>query len=645
MGFAVASEAAARGAAVVLIAGPTPVDPPAGMQVVRVRTAQQMHRAVLEQAAGADVVVMAAAVADYAPVRAAEKIAKDNEELVLRLARTPDILADLGARRAAGGLGKALLVGFAAETGDVLARAREKRRRKQVDMIVANDVSGSDRGFEVDSNAVTIITADGETDVPLQSKAGVARAIVDAVVATLRGSQVARFEVAVDTRDQLAEHLKFLAELGVPGIARDKRLAARARRRAGSPVDRVAPSLPSSPRFRSSPVRPVLQFAEFCSRPPCDSRGDRRLHALQAPSASAAARLSSASATRTPTLMFAGEAPGRDEDIQGIPFVGRAGQLLTKMIEAIGMTRDDVYIANVIKCRPPENRNPEPDEVAACEPFLFRQVETIKPKVIVALGTFAAQTLLKTTDPISRLRGRVFNYGGAKLIPTFHPAYLLRSPERKRDAWEDLKKAQSLLRSRPERDAAPRHGAGLRAGVDPVSFLPMPRLVSVAVPVPALDAAHVPVPDGLDVPAVGARVLVPLGARRLTGIVLGARPGRRRGGESGIAVKDLIDILDAAPFLPRGVVELGEWVGDVLRVRARRGARRRDAAVRVGREPSGGCGSRQPGRPGSRGGRHRAAVSGTPFLLTSPAGRGRRCARLPIASSTRRDPAAHGRCR
>ncbi len=142
--------------------------------------------------------------------------------------------------------------------------------------------------------------------------------------------------------------------------------------------------------------------------------------------------------------MFVGEAPGRDEDIQGIPFVGRAGQLLTKMIEAMGYSRDDVYIANVIKCRPPENRNPEPDEVAACEPFLFRQVESIRPKVIVALGTFAAQALLKTQDPISRLRGRVYKYGGARLIPTFHPAYLLRSPDRKRDAWEDLKKARDV---------------------------------------------------------------------------------------------------------------------------------------------------------------------------------------------------------
>jgi uracil-DNA glycosylase family 4 len=144
-------------------------------------------------------------------------------------------------------------------------------------------------------------------------------------------------------------------------------------------------------------------------------------------------------------LMFVGEAPGGDEDIQGIPFVGRAGQLLTKIIEAIGLRREDVYIANVIKCRPPENRNPEPDEVETCEPFLFRQIDVIKPKVIVALGTFAAKALLKTQDPISRLRGRVYNYRGVKLLPTFHPAFLLRSPERKRDVWEDMKKVRALL--------------------------------------------------------------------------------------------------------------------------------------------------------------------------------------------------------
>ena len=143
--------------------------------------------------------------------------------------------------------------------------------------------------------------------------------------------------------------------------------------------------------------------------------------------------------------MFVGEAPGGDEDLQGVPFVGRAGQLLTKIIEAMGLTREQVYIANVIKCRPPGNRNPEPDEVATCEPFLFRQIDIIEPKVIVALGTFAAKALLRSTEPISKLRGQVFDYRGAKLIPTFHPAFLLRSPERKRDTWDDMKVAMSLL--------------------------------------------------------------------------------------------------------------------------------------------------------------------------------------------------------
>ena len=145
-------------------------------------------------------------------------------------------------------------------------------------------------------------------------------------------------------------------------------------------------------------------------------------------------------------LMFVGEGPGHDEDVQGIPFVGRAGQLLTKIIEAIQFTRDEVYIANVVKCRPPENRNPEPDEIATCEPFLFRQIDVIKPRVIVALGTFAAQTLLETKESISRLRGREYKFHGALLVATFHPAFLLRSPERKRDVWEDMKRVRALLR-------------------------------------------------------------------------------------------------------------------------------------------------------------------------------------------------------
>ena len=146
-------------------------------------------------------------------------------------------------------------------------------------------------------------------------------------------------------------------------------------------------------------------------------------------------------------LMFIGEAPGAEEDAQGLPFVGRAGQLLTKIIEAIGMRREDVYICNIIKCRPPQNRNPESDEIASCEPFLFRQIAAIKPGVICALGTYGAQTLLRTKEPISRLRGYFIDYRGSKLMATFHPAYLLRNPQEKRRVWEDMQKIRDYLRS------------------------------------------------------------------------------------------------------------------------------------------------------------------------------------------------------
>lgn len=145
-------------------------------------------------------------------------------------------------------------------------------------------------------------------------------------------------------------------------------------------------------------------------------------------------------------LMFVGEGPGEQEDLQGRPFVGRAGQLLDKMIEAMGMKRSDVFIANVVKCRPPGNRNPESDEIASCSPFLFRQLDVIKPKVVVALGKFAAQTLLQTEERISEIRGKKFPFRGSKLIPTYHPAYLLRNPSSKRDTWEDLKTAMKELK-------------------------------------------------------------------------------------------------------------------------------------------------------------------------------------------------------
>ena len=144
-------------------------------------------------------------------------------------------------------------------------------------------------------------------------------------------------------------------------------------------------------------------------------------------------------------LVFVGEAPGAEEDRQGLPFVGAAGQLLTKMIEAIQLRREDVFIANVLKCRPPGNRPPKLQEIQNCEPYLVRQIELIHPQVICALGTFAAQTLLKTTAPISSLRGRIHDYQGIRVICTFHPAYLLRSPGEKRRAWEDLKRVRALL--------------------------------------------------------------------------------------------------------------------------------------------------------------------------------------------------------
>ena len=258
-------------------------------------------------------------------------------------------------------------------------------------------------------------------------------------------------------RDQLAEHLKFAAELGVAGVSRDPLWRTRAEtlvlrqaqdERVGDAVDPSRRPAPASGPLIQSPSKD--EHAVTFSRSAADALAAVRLdigdctrcklHTL--------GRTQIVFGVGNPDadLMFVGEAPGADEDVQGIPFVGRAGQLLTKIIEAIDLKREDVYIANVIKCRPPGNRNPDPDEVETCEPFLFRQIDIINPKVIVALGKFAAQALLRTLDPISRLRGRVFTYRGAKLVPTFHPAYLLRNPASKREVWEDMKLVKNLLK-------------------------------------------------------------------------------------------------------------------------------------------------------------------------------------------------------
>jgi len=222
----------------------------------------------------------------------------------------------------------------------------------------------------------------------------------------------------VNRKDQFASHLEFFAELGIDGINSD-------------PEWRVRPADLGGQRMAGRTLEQIRTELGECTR--CKLHRERT-------------NLVFGTGNSDANLMFVGEAPGRDEDRQGIPFVGRAGQLLTNIIEAIGQQRDSVYIANVIKCRPPKNRNPEPEEVDTCEPFLFSQIDSVKPRVIVALGSFAFRTLLSDNKtPISKARGRVYDFRGAKLLPTFHPAYLLRNPSAKRDVWTDMKLVRSLL--------------------------------------------------------------------------------------------------------------------------------------------------------------------------------------------------------
>lgn len=264
---------------------------------------------------------------------------------------------------------------------------------------------------------------------------------------------------------EIAEHLRFYGELGVGGVSRDPAWRRRpdgsadaSAAAAAAPPGTGDPDAPPTPLEEPLALPGAVLLEDEIPRPEATARSEAealevirheigpdctrcKLHTL--------GRRQVVFGVGSPRarLMFVGEAPGEEEDKQGEPFVGRAGQLLTKIIEAIGLTRDQVYIANVIKCRPPGNRNPEPDEVATCEPFLFRQIDVIRPRVIVPLGKFAAQCVLRTTDPITRLRGHAFPYRGATLIPTFHPAYLLRNPSAKRDVWEDMKKVREILQS------------------------------------------------------------------------------------------------------------------------------------------------------------------------------------------------------
>lgn len=264
----------------------------------------------------------------------------------------------------------------------------------------------------------------------------------------------------------LREHLRYYAELGVDGISRDPAWRQRPGASATSPgteatndaVPEPAPLVGEPPEppegsgaAATPETTPPLALAGASGAPRSAGRetlpmirsdlGDCTRCKLHGGRTNLVFGVGNPSAE----LMFVGEGPGADEDIQGEPFVGRAGQLLTKIIEAMGFTRADVYIANVVKCRPPNNRNPEPDEILECEPFLIRQMEAIRPKVIVALGKFAAQSLLRSAEPISRLRGEFHAFRDARVMPTFHPSYLLRNPSAKREVWEDMKKVLAAL--------------------------------------------------------------------------------------------------------------------------------------------------------------------------------------------------------
>ena len=252
---------------------------------------------------------------------------------------------------------------------------------------------------------------------------------------------------------ELAEHLKYFADLGVTGVNRDPAWRRRVDATPGEAAGISEQTSIDEPTPDGAVLAETVQISMKTDVPALSA--EEALAALQIEIGPQCVRCKLCELGRSQVvfgvghpkarLMFVGEAPGEDEDKKGEPFVGRAGQLLTKIIEAISLTREQVYIANVIKCRPPGNRNPEPDEVAACEPFLFRQIEIIRPRVIVALGKFAAQCLLRSTEPITKLRGREFEFHGATLIPTFHPAYLLRNPPAKREVWEDMKKVRALL--------------------------------------------------------------------------------------------------------------------------------------------------------------------------------------------------------
>jgi len=264
------------------------------------------------------------------------------------------------------------------------------------------------------------------------------------------------------TREALLDRVRFYRDLGLSEFYRrpvDPALAARLAAEPEEPQNLGAPSLPQILSQEDQPIPP--RKPSFSSPAIADAVPEAdRAAALQlirdemgdctrCPLHSGRNKLVFGDGSPSARLMFVGEGPGADEDAQGLPFVGRAGQLLNNMIAAMGLKREEVYIANVVKCRPPGNRVPEPEEGATCSPFLFRQIDVVRPEVLVALGATAATYLLGHRQPLAGLRGRVHSVRGTKLIVTYHPAYLLRDPRQKKEAWADLQIAMRELGLKP----------------------------------------------------------------------------------------------------------------------------------------------------------------------------------------------------
>jgi uracil-DNA glycosylase family 4 len=268
-------------------------------------------------------------------------------------------------------------------------------------------------------------------------------------------------EQLVELLEQTREHARYSAELGIETVSQSELFDSLA----PAEPDQVAPNPVASQTSLSAGSAPTtktatedLLFAELAPSAPSLAGSTETLEDIwrdigdctRCVLCEGRIQVVNTHGNRTARLMFVGEAPGADEDAQGKPFVGRAGQLLTKMIEAMGMKREEVIIGNVNRCRPPGNRQPTLEEAAICRPFLFREIAVIKPQVIVVMGNTALRNLLEVREGITRVRGRFQDFRGIKVMPTFHPAYLLRDPSKKRETWEDLKLVMEYLDNNPQ---------------------------------------------------------------------------------------------------------------------------------------------------------------------------------------------------